>query len=70
MIHTGSCHFGAVKFTVKAPADINVVRCNCSLCSKTGFIHLIARKQDFTLLQGQDNLSLYTFNTHVAQHAA
>ena len=68
MIHKGSCHCGAIKFTVNAPTHINVTRCNCSLCKKVGFLHLIVKKQDFTLLQGQDNLSLYTFNTHTAQH--
>ncbi|MCK5424295.1 MAG: GFA family protein [Emcibacter sp.] len=33
-----------------------------------GFIHLIVEKENFTLLQGEDNLGLYSFNTHVAQH--
>ncbi|MBL4802440.1 MAG: GFA family protein [Emcibacter sp.] len=68
MLHKGSCHCGAVKFTVNAPADINVTRCNCSLCTMAGFLHLIVKKEDFTLLQGQDNLTLYQFNTHTAQH--
>lgn len=66
--HKGSCHCGIVQFMVTAPKDINAIRCNCSLCNMTGFLHLIVEKKDFTLLQGEDNLSLYTFNTHVAQH--
>lgn len=68
MIHKGSCHCGAIKFTVKAPAEIKVIRCNCSLCHMIRFIHLIVKKENFTLIQGEDNLSLYTFNTHLAQH--
>ena len=68
VIHKGACHCGAVKFTVAAPADIKVTRCNCSLCHMVGFIHLIVKKEAFTLLEGQDHLSLYTFNTHVAQN--
>ncbi len=68
MIHKGSCHCGAIKFTVEAPAEINVIRCNCSLCNMLGYIHLIVKKEYFSLLTGADNLSLYTFNTHVAQH--
>ncbi len=66
--HQGGCHCGAVKFTVNAPAEITAIRCNCSLCRMTGFLHLIVEKADFTLLQGRDNLSCYSFNTHTAQH--
>ena len=68
MKHHGSCHCGKVKFTVETPAEITAIRCNCSLCTMTGFLHLIVEKEDFTLLQGANNLSLYTFNTHTAQH--
>ncbi|PCI33496.1 MAG: aldehyde-activating protein [Alphaproteobacteria bacterium] len=68
MLHKGSCHCGAVKFTVQSPADITAIRCNCSVCSSTGFLHLIVTADDFTLLQGEDNLTLYSFNTHTARH--
>jgi hypothetical protein len=34
----------------------------------TGFVHLIVGKQAFRLLQGQDDIATYTFNTGVAQH--
>ncbi len=68
MIHKGSCHCGAIEFTVKAPDSLTVSRCNCSICSMTGFVHLIVKKADFTLLRGEDNLTCYRFNTGVAQH--
>lgn len=68
MRHKGSCHCGAVEFNVKAPARITASRCNCSICAMTGFIHLIVKKDDFTLLKGQDSLTCYRFNTRVAQH--
>src|SRR6185436_3647757 len=66
--HTGGCHCGRVRFEVRAPADIEVVECNCSMCGKTGFLHLIVARDDFALLQGKDDLTTYTFNTGVAQH--
>lgn len=68
MTHTGGCHCGAVRFEVDAPADLDVVDCNCSICRMTGFEHLIVPKGDFRLLSGHAELSTYRFNTGVAQH--
>jgi len=66
--HSGGCHCGVVKFEVEAPAEIEAVECNCSICSKSGFLHLIVPKSQFTLIQGAESLSMYTFNTCVAKH--
>ena len=44
------------------------VTCNCSMCGKSGFLHLIVAKSCFQLLQGGEHLSTYTFNTGVAKH--
>jgi hypothetical protein len=68
MKHTGGCHCGAVRFEVEAPDDVEVEECNCSICRMTGFLHLIVPKFAFVLLQGEESLSLYTFNTGVAKH--
>jgi hypothetical protein len=66
--HLGGCHCGAVRFEVLAPANIEVSDCNCSICSKAGFLHLIVPAQQFKLLSGGDALTTYTFNTGVAKH--
>lgn len=66
--HTGGCHCGRVRFEVDAPAAIEATECNCSICSKSGFLHLIVARDDFRLLQGEDALSTYTFNTATARH--
>jgi hypothetical protein len=68
MKHTGGCHCGAVRYEVEAPAALQVSECNCSICSKSGYLHLIVPKADFTLLSGADNLTTYTFDTHEAKH--
>jgi hypothetical protein len=68
MIYSGSCHCGAVRFEVEAPDEAEAEDCNCSICRMTGFLHLIVPKSKFTLLSGEQNLSLYTFNTGVAKH--
>lgn len=66
--HTGGCHCGRVRFEVTAPARLEVSECNCSICSKTGFLHLIVPKSHFRLLSGEESLSAYRFNTGVAKH--
>lgn len=66
--HKGHCHCGAVTFEVDAPADIQATQCNCSICSATGFLHLIVEGDKFHLLTGADNLTQYSFNSHTAKH--
>jgi hypothetical protein len=68
MIYAGSCHCGTVRFEADAPEGIMAQDCNCSICSKAGFLHLIVPKARFRLLSGADRLTTYTFNTGVAQH--
>ena len=63
----GGCHCGRVRFKVTADLD-RVVYCNCSICSKKGFLHLIVPPEQFELLSGKDNLTTYTFSTGVAKH--
>uniref|UniRef100_A0A8C6S8U6 Centromere protein V n=1 Tax=Neogobius melanostomus TaxID=47308 RepID=A0A8C6S8U6_9GOBI len=65
--HTGGCHCGAVRFEVLSSPDLHVFHCNCSICNKKQFHHFIVPESNFTLLQGSDNLTTYTFNTHVAK---
>jgi hypothetical protein len=66
--HCGGCHCGGVRFEVQAPAAIEVMDCNCSICSKTGFLHLIVPAGRFRLLRGADTLRSYQFNTGTARH--
>ena len=66
--HKGGCHCGAVRFAVALPDAIEVEECNCSICAKSGNIHVIVPASRFELLQGANALTLYTFNTGNAQH--
>lgn len=68
VVHAGGCHCGRVRFSVRAPAAPDVTECNCSMCAKAGFLHLIVEADRFTLLQGADALAEYTFNTGAARH--
>jgi hypothetical protein len=64
---TGGCHCGRVRFRVTADLD-RVTECNCSMCGKKGFLHLIVAPTQFELLSGWDDLTTYSFNTGVAKH--
>ena len=66
--HRGGCHCGAVRFELRAQAQLSVQHCNCSVCSKSGFLHLIVPAEEFTLLSGVARLQTYTFNTGAARH--
>ncbi len=66
--HRGSCHCGAVRYEVDAPAELEVDECNCSICSRSGYLHLIVPSDRFRLLQGENNLTTYSFDSHEAKH--
>jgi len=66
--HSGGCHCGRVRFEVDAPAVIRADECDCSICQKSGYLHVLVAKEKFRLLQGEDDLQTYTFNTGIAQH--
>ena len=63
----GGCHCGAVRFRIEVD-ELKAIDCNCSICTKKGFLHLIVPPERFTLLKGQDALTTYQFNTGVAKH--
>lgn len=66
--HSGGCHCGRVRFEVDAPARLEVLDCNCSICRLTGFLHLIVPSSAFRLLAGEDVLSEYRFGSGIARH--
>lgn len=64
----GGCHCGAVRFRIEVPDSVIVHQCNCSICKRSGYLHLIVPAQHFELLQGQEQLVEYRFHTGVAKH--
>ena len=68
MKYIGSCHCGAVQYEVVAPEVVECQECNCSICSKSGYLHLIVPKSKFKLLKGKENITTYTFDTGEAKH--
>lgn len=66
---TGSCHCGAVEFEVELEQGLAAARrCNCSLCRRKGAIMATVPLARLRVVRGEDKLSLYQWNTHVAKH--
>ena len=64
----GSCHCGAVAFTVDAETPKSAISCNCSHCRRKGFLLSFFPPEQFSLTQGEDALESYYFNTHKIEH--
>ncbi len=67
MIHNGSCHCGAVTFTVDTVIE-KVIECNCTHCARKGLILTFAPRAQFTLITGENNLTEYRFNKERIAH--
>ncbi len=65
--YRGACHCGRVRFEVGGTLR-RVSQCNCSICTKKGYLHWIVPRDQFRLLTSEDALATYSFNTGVAQH--
>ena len=67
MVFTGSCHCGAVRFRVDSNID-ELTTCDCSLCSKRNAVMAKVPELALTVLDGQQMLTLYEWNTRRAKH--
>jgi hypothetical protein len=68
-IKIGKCHCEAVEFEVQLEAGFsNIRRCNCSLCRKKGAIIASVPLAKLKIVKGEENLSLYQWNTKTAKH--
>ncbi len=66
---SGGCHCGAVRFRLALPdAAIELLDCNCSMCRRSGFLHLIVPHADFALQTPLSALTSYRFGTGAAEH--
>ncbi len=65
-----TCHCGGVEAEVKLPEKgfEKLVRCNCSICKRKGYIMTPVIPENFKLIKGQDFLTLYQYHTKVAEH--
>lgn len=66
-VYRGGCHCGRVAYEVTGVLE-RASQCNCSICTKKGYLHWIVAREAFRLLTPSDDVATYTFNTGVAKH--
>ena len=64
----GGCHCGAVRFAVDLPEGWTALMCNCTICSMKGNVMIDVPLAALRVIQGEDRLGRYRFNTGVAEH--
>lgn len=65
----GQCHCGSVRFVADVVEELGTARrCDCSMCTMRGAVAVSAALDGFEVLEGADKLTLYQFNTFVAEH--
>ena len=64
----GGCHCGAVRFRIDVPERVELLDCNCSICAKTGYLHLIVAHAAFERLDTAGALTSYRFGSGAAEH--
>jgi hypothetical protein len=66
--YQGSCHCGAVRFTVDVDLSQGTMRCNCSFCRKIRCWAVEVAPGAFQLIDGQAALSEYRFGAGRERH--
>jgi hypothetical protein len=67
-VFTGSCHCGAVRFEVRMATPEKVYACNCSICSRAGWLLTFVEGDAFRLLAGEASLTDYQFGKRHLHH--
>ena len=68
MTYKGSCHCGRTTYDVEGEID-QVIECNCSICTKKGYLLWFVPETSLHMHSPIGNLSTYTFNKHRIRHA-
>lgn len=63
----GGCHCGAIRFSVEG-GPTQVMECNCSHCSRKGFLLWFVGDKQFTVRGDESAMIEYRFNKHAIAH--
>ncbi|KAJ7362805.1 Mss4-like protein [Mycena albidolilacea] len=61
--YRGNCHCGAFRFTFRTPPLEQAFICNCSICSRNGYMWAFpASEQDLAVVKGDENSTLRSYH--------
>jgi hypothetical protein len=66
--YQGSCHCGAVRFEATMPPPEKAFACNCSICSRSGWLLAFLDAEAFRVVAGEDALADYQFGKRQIHH--
>lgn len=66
--YSGGCHCGKVRYRVNIDLSKPVLACNCSICSRSGYLLTFVPAGEFTLLSGEEVLTDYVFGHKRIHH--
>ena len=67
MVYTGGCHCGQISYEIEGELD-SVMECNCSICSKRGYLLWFVPREMLKLKTLESNISTYLFNKKHVKH--
>jgi hypothetical protein len=69
-VYKANCHCGQVKMSVILPnlLTTRVNRCNCSICTRNGYLLVYPKREHVSFLCGEDKLSAYRFGNRRKPH--
>jgi len=66
--YAGSCHCGAVRYEVTMAPPDKAYQCNCSHCSRAGWLLTFVPADTFKLVSGEGQLQEYLFHKKHIHH--
>ena len=62
------CHCKSIEAEIYIDQLDKILRCNCSICKRKGFIMAMVKNEDYKIVRGRDKLKLYQFHSKIAKH--
>ena len=66
--YEGSCHCGAVRYRATMAPPAKAMSCNCSICSRAGWLLAFVPASAFELVSGEGALADYQFGKKHLHH--
>ena len=65
-----NCHCANIRYKVQLPPleTLEIMNCNCSICSKNGYMNVYPNRRDIVFVSGEDTMKGYQFGNEKSTH--